>query len=141
MKLEKSCGAVIFREEKGERQYLLILNRKGIAAGHWGFPKGHVEGAETEHETATREIFEETGLGVEFIDGFRRISSYMPRPNVLKDVIYFLARATTDAVHLQEAEVSDYQWCNFEEACSRLTFDKKLLEEAHDFMNGAHDSV
>ena len=61
MTLEKSCGAIVFRKFHGNVEILLINHANG---GHWSFPKGHVEDGETEVETATREIFEETGLTV-----------------------------------------------------------------------------
>ena len=57
MNKEKSCGAVIFRRDK-ELQVLIIRQNEG----HWCFPKGHVEGDETERETALREVKEETGF-------------------------------------------------------------------------------
>ena len=53
---EKSCGIVLFREEEGTRQFLLLH----YPSGHWDLAKGHVEEGETEHETATRELLEET---------------------------------------------------------------------------------
>ncbi|HIU48088.1 MAG TPA: NUDIX domain-containing protein [Candidatus Avimonoglobus intestinipullorum] len=136
MTVEKSCGAVVFRGERDNPEYLLILNRKGAAAGHWGFPKGHVEGDETEHETAVREIFEETGLEVEFMEGFRQVTTYMPKPEVVKDVVYFLARAVTDMVALQAAEVADYKWCGYSEALKLLSYDNRILKEANQYLNG-----
>ena len=69
MKREKSCGAVIFRQEDGGRYYLVLKSTQG----HWTLCKGHVEGDETERETAIREIREETGLAVGFVDGFREV--------------------------------------------------------------------
>ena len=70
---EKSCGVVLFREEKGEYLFL-ILHYPG---GHWDLPKGHVEEGETEHETANRELLEETGIAdLEFVDGYREEISY-----------------------------------------------------------------
>ena len=63
MTLEKSCGAIVFRKFHGNVEILLIKHANG---GHWSFPKGHVEEGETEVETATREIFEETGISVMF---------------------------------------------------------------------------
>ena len=57
---EKSCGAVVYRMEERERQYLL----EHMVQGHTSIPKGHVEGKETEEETAVREIREETNLKV-----------------------------------------------------------------------------
>ena len=47
MEKEKSCGAVIFRKQKSELEVLIIRQNEG----HWCFPKGHVEGKETEQET------------------------------------------------------------------------------------------
>ena len=52
VKREKSCGAVVIRTGGEGRRYLLTRSKKGV----WGFPKGHMEAGETEHETALREI-------------------------------------------------------------------------------------
>lgn len=133
MSYEKSCGAVVFRENK-VREYLIIFNKKGNAVGHWGFPKGHVEKNETEIETAVREIFEETGLKPEFIEGFREMSRYSPKEGVDKEVVYFLAESKDDTVSIQESELSDYRWCVFDEACHLLTFDENILKSAENFL-------
>ena len=69
---EKSCGAVIWRGTPGEHQYLLARHN----GGHWSFPKGHVEGEETEIQTAQREILEETGLQAEIDTNFRQVVTY-----------------------------------------------------------------
>ena len=130
MKYEKSCGAVIFRNNNGTREYFLIMNKKGNARGHWGFPKGHMEQGENEFETAAREIKEETGLSVVFIGGGREISSYSPRPGTHKDVVYFLATPKNDAyVRLQAEEVAEYRWCDLKEAKTLLTHDTAILEK------------
>ena len=71
MKQEKSCGAVIFYEAAGRRSYLIEKMRQG----HLSLCKGHVEGRETERETALREIREETALSVELLDGFRETTA------------------------------------------------------------------
>ncbi len=135
MKYEKSCGAVIWRNTLGKREYLLILNKKGNATGHWGFPKGHVEEGETEEETAKREILEETGLVADsFSKGFRAVSSYSPAPNVEKDAVYFLFNTKEDGITLQESEVSDFRWCDFESARKLLTFDDNILKKAECFL-------
>ena len=130
---EKSCGAIVFRK-KETIEYLIILNKKGNAKGHWGFPKGHTEDGEGEHATAVREIFEETGLSPAFIDGFRTVSRYSPREGVLKEAVYFLAEASADDVKIQKSELADYRWCGFSDAEELLTFDKELLKEADDFL-------
>ena len=80
MEREKSCGALVFRlpedvTEPTPPDILLIRHRKG---GHWSFPKGHVEGTETEVETAKREIKEETAIDVLIDPTFRETVSYFP---------------------------------------------------------------
>ena len=61
MNFEKSCGAVVFVEENSSVRYLLMCSMEGV----YGFPKGHMEGNETEIETALREVREETGIELE----------------------------------------------------------------------------
>lgn len=138
MKYEKSCGAVVFRENKNITEYLLIRNHKQ-SVGHWGFPKGHVENGETELETCTREIAEETGLAVEFVEGFRKVSRYSPAAEVEKEVVYFLARAKHDKVKLQLSEVDQFLWCDFKTALETVYFDndKQILEAAEALLSNA----
>ena len=69
---EKSCGAIVYRKSHGNIEILLI---KHVNSGHWSFPKGHVEGSETEIETAKREIKEETAIDVMIDPTFRETVS------------------------------------------------------------------
>jgi len=133
MKYEKSCGAVISRGEGEGREYLLIKQN----AGHWGFPKGHVEAGESEQQTALREVREETGLDVELLDGFRQSISYSPARGVSKEVVFFAARCTEQTVHLQAEEVSDSLWLCYTEAMKKATHQstKDVLLAANEFFN------
>jgi 8-oxo-dGTP pyrophosphatase MutT (NUDIX family) len=140
MSYEKSCGAVVYREKEGVREYLLILNRKGGAKGHWGFPKGHVEKGETEEQTARREIFEETGIKAELDTGFRAVSTYSPRDGVMKDVVYFAAKASDPEITLQASEVADFMWADFETAQQTLTHREGVLEKAEEYLRGGQNS-
>ena len=70
MKFEKSCGVIVYRRNQEHIDLLLVKNRYG---GHWSFPKGHVEGNETEVQPALREVLEETGLEVRLQSGFRQM--------------------------------------------------------------------
>lgn len=136
MKFEKSCGAIVFRQEDDIAEYLLVFNKKGTMSGHWGFPKGHVERDESEKETAIREIREETGLSVEFVDGFRKVIQYAPRPGVKKDVVYFLAAAKSDEVRIQLSEIADYKWVSYEAAMTLLpqNNNRDVMMAAHEFL-------
>ncbi|MGH4124299.1 MAG: bis(5'-nucleosyl)-tetraphosphatase [Clostridium sp.] len=133
MNFEKSCGAVIYRNNDDNLEFLTISHKSD---GHWGFPKGHVEKGENEQATAIREIYEEVGLQVNLIDGFRSTVEYSPKEGIMKDVIFFLAKAETQSVHIQVEEVKDYKWSSFVEAKEILSYEssKKVLEEAYEFI-------
>ena len=134
MNYEKSCGAVVYRIREGIREYLLIFNKKGGAKGHWGFPKGHVESGETEKETAEREIMEETGITAEVDTAFRAVSTYSPREGVMKDVVYFVAEVTNPDIVLQQSEVADFMWADYETAIKTLTHQEGILEKAEKYL-------
>ncbi len=126
---EKSCGAVIYRyNEKDEARILLVKNHNGKC---WTFPKGHIESGEKEEETALREIMEETGLKVEIIPGFRRISTYRPFGKIRKTAVFFLARADRSVVNRQQSEIDYYLWVSPDEALKmcRHENDVKILKE------------
>lgn len=126
MRTEKSCGAVVFRESENGTQILLIKHTNG---GHWAFPKGHVESGETEEQTAIREISEETGLSVKLDTSYRKVVTYSPRRDIVKDVVYFIA--VTDSAHTvaQENEISRIQWVDMQSAVEHVSYenDKKVL--------------
>lgn len=132
-KEEKSCGAVIWRQENGGRQYLLVRHN----GGHWSFPKGHVEDNETEAETAAREIREETGLTAEIRTDFRRQVTYSPKPGTVKDVIFFTAVPTGGQEHPQESEISQLGWFSFPDAAEKITYatDEEILLAADAYLN------
>lgn len=132
---EKSCGAVIWRKsETAEREYLILQH----AAAHWAYAKGHVENDESEHETALREIQEETGLRVQLDPDFREINIYSPHPRVEKTVVYFLAEADPQAkVQLQKEEISQGRWLPYLQAKSLLSFpnDRRILDQAEFYLS------
>lgn len=132
MKYEKSCGAVILKKENEKIMVLMVQMKNG---GHFAFPKGHVENDETEHETATREILEETALKVDFIDGFRESTSYSPKEGVMKEVVYFLAIPKIEKFAPQEEEILSIKWLDEFEALSAVTYenDRNILQKALNF--------
>lgn len=132
-KEEKSCGAVIWRKTDTGHEYLLAQH----GAKHWSFPKGHVENEETEVETAAREIWEETGLTVDIDTSFREVVTYYPKPNVIKDVVFFIATPTGGEQHAQEEEIRQLGWFGFEDAQPLVTFatDIDVLKAAEVYIN------
>ena len=116
MKQEKSCGCIIINDKN---EVLLIHHN----AGHWDFPKGHVEDGETEVETAIREVKEETNIDVEVNEEYRYSTKYSPKEDVIKEVIYFLARNISNNRQAQLEEVSEVKWFEFNDAIKQITFD------------------
>ena len=112
---EKSCGCVVFDEGK----VLMIQHNEG----HWDFPKGHVEGNETEVQTAIREVKEETNIDVIVKPQYRYTTEYSPKEGVLKEVVYFMANKKSDNCIPQESEIQKVEWVEIGEAVDRITFD------------------
>lgn len=135
MKLEKSCGAVVFTRIDGEIKYLIIRNLMGI----YGFPKGHVEKGESEVQTALREVREEVGLTVELIEGFRCEDEHLipRRKNVMKHIVYFLGEYCNQDFTYQREELSDALLLDYESAMKLFQFEssKRILTEANNFLN------
>ena len=136
MTKEKSCGAVVFKQQKdGSVKYLLLH----YESGHWDFPKGNQEKKETEEQTVAREIKEETGIeDIEFVDGFRETIKYFYKKDeetVYKEVAYFLAESITYDVKLSFEHIG-YAWMSYENAEKKLTFNnsKEVLKKADDFL-------
>lgn len=130
---EKSCGALVYRKYHGNTEILLI---KHINSGHWSFPKGHVEGDETEVETAMREIKEETGIDVIIDQSFRETVTYSPRRDTHKEVVYFIAKAKNTDYTPQEDEIADIRWVEIGRAGSVLAYenDKSIVNKAKNFI-------
>ena len=120
---EKSCGGIIFYKTRQNVRILLVKNSNGR---YWSFPKGHIEDGETEQETAIREIKEETGLDVTLVNNFREISEYCPFGKIRKRVVFFLARAFTDNVRIQEEEIDSFIWVDLQQARKLCSYDNDL---------------
>ena len=131
---EKSCGAIVFTRMNNEIKYLLIRNLTGI----YGFPKGHVEQGETEEQTALREVFEEVGLAVKLVSGFRSEDEH-PIPqkeNTMKQIVYFLGEYSNQEFTYQKEELTDALLTDYETAMTLFQFDssKRILTEANNFL-------
>ena len=134
MLYEKSCGFVPYTERGGERRYLVIQSING----DFGFPKGHTENGESEHETAIRELKEEVGIEAEIIPDFRRQIEYPLRSKkgVIKQSVYFLGKCKTTRVVPEKSEVKSAVFLPFSDAVRLLSYDdiKNILWEADAYL-------
>jgi bis(5'-nucleosidyl)-tetraphosphatase len=131
---EKSCGAVVFTRNP-EVTYLLLH----YEAGHWDFVKGNVEPNESEKDTVTRELKEETSIvDAQFLDGFRKEIAYFYRRQgntIYKEVVFFIIEAHTRKVELSFEHIG-YEWLDYQHAMEKVTFKnaKNVLQSAHEFL-------
>ncbi|MBS3101866.1 NUDIX domain-containing protein [Candidatus Woesearchaeota archaeon] len=135
MEKEKSAGAVVFIAEKDGIKYLLLH----YEAGHWDFPKGHVEKNETAEEAAKREVKEETGIEkIEILPKFKeKIHYFYKLEGALKskEVVFFLAKTGQKEVNISFEHIG-FAWLTYDEALERLTYKtaKDILKKANGFL-------
>jgi 8-oxo-dGTP pyrophosphatase MutT (NUDIX family) len=132
---EVSAGGIVFRrQEDGVIRYLLIKD----SYGNWGFPKGHLEEAESPADAALRETAEETGLGdlqprgpIRIIDWHFRFRGRF----IHKFCHFFLFESPSDEPVPQKTEgITACRWCTLEEALEDLSYDnaRGVLRRAGD---------
>ena len=135
MREQKSAGIVLFRNDSGKNEFLLL----NYPQGHWDFIKGKVEEGETPHETALRETKEETDISdIEFIDGFEESVEYNFRfknEDIHKKVIFFLAKTNEKKISLSH-EHNDFVWLEYDDALKKTTFRnaKNVLSKTNEFL-------
>ena len=132
--LERSCGAVVFTRKEGRPLFVIVQEM----AGAYSFPKGHMEGNETEEETARREIFEETGLRPSFLPGFREQDEYdlAERPGFRKRVTYFLAEFEGGPLTPRPGEIREILLLPYEQAVTYFEHEssRRILSAAYAFL-------
>lgn len=136
MHLETSCGAIVYTRREGQYLFVIVQEKSGA----YSFPKGHMEGSETEIETARREIFEETGLKPVFVDGFRETDAYdlKEKPGTRKQVVYFLAECGNEPMVAQKGEIRKTVLLPYDRAIERFEWEgtRRVLTSAYHFLTG-----
>jgi 8-oxo-dGTP pyrophosphatase MutT (NUDIX family) len=122
--LEVSAGGIVFRRIPGQApRYLLIRD----SYNNWGFPKGHLEGAESPAQAALRETAEETGLANLVLHGPIRVIDWHFRfrgRHIHKYCHFFLFESPEGDVCPQVDEgITACQWRPLSEALEVLSYD------------------
>ena len=137
-----SAGIITYKTDNNQIKYLLLH----YGAGHWDFPKGHIEARETQQEAAHRELKEETGLTAQLDETFKGSFSYIfhgfNKELIQKTVYFFLGKAHDTPVQLSY-EHTDYQWLEYKEAIEKLTYDnaKNILKKANKHLLSQGESL
>ena len=116
LRKEKSCGCIIIKDDK-----VLLVYEKN--RNFWGFPKGHMEKGENEIQTALREVKEEVGLDVQIDVNKRYTINYIINNEIDKTSVLYIAKPINENIVMQESEIENIKWCDFDEALHTLTFD------------------
>ena len=135
-----SVGAVLFRQTKEGRRYLLLR-----VFAYWDFPKGLLEMGESPIEGARREIREETGVeelsfpcGEVFAEtepyGKSKVARYY-LVETLQERVALLANS-----ELGKAEHHEYRWLDYA-AARRLLVPRvqRILDWAEDRLHSSRD--
>lgn len=135
MRDEESFGIIATYNHENTWYFLLVKTN------HWGFPKGHADGDETNLETAQREVFEETGVRIdEVISDISFTEKYTVSGTTGKEykkiVHYFLSVLSKELKVEASNEAQDTGWFSYEEAKKTLTYQeaRSLLETIHEWL-------
>ncbi len=123
MMTEKSAGFILISNNFHISCHSVLLLH--YTSGHWDFPKGNIELDETEIQTASRELKEETGISkFRLIPKFRYVINYKysRKANLIsKQVILFLASTDVKRVQISH-EHTGYNWADIKIATNQITF-------------------
>ena len=143
MAIEKSAGFILISDNfLTSPPSVLLLHYN---SGHWDFPKGNIETNETEIQAATRELKEETGIGIfTLIPGFDQVLNYKyTRKSTLisKQVTLFLASTNVNRVIISHEHIG-YQWAEINSAVKQLTYSnaKAALTSAMNFLKNSSNT-
>ncbi len=131
---QKSCGVVVFRTANKKREYLCLLQN---LSGTYSVPKGHLEAFESEEDCAQRELFEETGIKAELVDGFKSEINYTFRTRSgekNKTVVLFLAEYNGE-LDIDHNEIISYRWLDATKAKQTLPNGcSKVIDDVEKFL-------
>ena len=111
------AGAVVFRQMRAGRRYLLV--EANGTRDRWVFPKGHVEDGETSVDTASREVEEEAGVRARALQRLRRVEQKQEGRPI--SIVYFLMAYAGRGRPLDKRRV---RWLALDEALEALDMEK-----------------
>ena len=134
---ETSAGGVVFRAPHGEEPLFLLIRD---SYRNWGFPKGHLESAESPDAAALREVKEETGLeGLELCGEIETIDWYFRfRGKLIHKICHFyLMKTDSELTAPQRTEgITACRWMPITIALETISYAnaRSVLQRAHELV-------
>jgi 8-oxo-dGTP pyrophosphatase MutT (NUDIX family) len=137
---EFSAGGVLVKVIRG-RPMVAAIRPQGKRKGTWALPKGNIDPGERPHETALREVLEETGVQGRLVEKLGDVKyTYTRRGGlrVFKVVSFYLLRAGRGRLgEIEErmrVEVAEARWLPLDEAPRLLAYggEREMAAKARD---------
>ncbi|MFH2062557.1 MAG: NUDIX domain-containing protein [bacterium] len=113
----RKAGAVVLSAD--DPGLVALLHR--AKEGDWSFPKGHVEAGEDAAAAVIREVAEETGLSVRFVDRPLPPMEYLDSLGRRVILEMFLTRSEDDSALEVEHDGDEVAWFGLAEVAGRLS--------------------
>lgn len=129
--IKLSIDAVVFGYEEGNISVLLIKRKYEPFKGKWAIPGGFVKNDEPLEDAAERELFEETGIKINYLEQLYTFGNPKrdPRNRVVSVAYFGLVRPDAFKI-VASTDAEQVQWFNINEL-PELSFDHKdILETA-----------
>lgn len=135
--IKLSVDAVVFGYEEGNISVLLIKRKYDPFIGQWAIPGGFVLNKESLEDAVERELFEETGIKINYLEQLYTFGKpdRDPRGRVVSIAYFGLVRPNAFKIYAS-TDAEQVQWFNINEL-PKLSFDhKKILKTAIERLQG-----
>lgn len=102
----RAAGGVVWRDRGGRREFVVVHRPR---YDDWSLPKGKAHRGESDHDTALREVAEETGLRCVLGDELPRVR-YVTTKGEDKRVRWWAMTVAEDAGFVSGDEVDEIRW-------------------------------
>jgi len=142
---EVSAGGLVVDKLTTDGHALLISRHDRRGRLIWSFPKGHLEGSETDQQAAIREVHEETGIFARVLEPLGEIDFWFMADGrrIHKTVHHFLMISEGGELNDEDPEVESVEWVPLSAVHSRLAYsdERALLKKARAFLKQPDSEV
>lgn len=125
--IKLSVDAVVFGYEEGNISVLLIKRKYDPFKGQWAIPGGFVVNKESLEDAVERELFEETGIKINYLEQLYTFGKpdRDPRGRVVSVAYFGLVRPDAFKINAS-TDAEQVQWFNINDL-PNLSFDHKII--------------